>query len=112
MGLNDEREKLRQARAWLAECEISSQHFQAAWDHVWMVMIDAPDFALREEARQLAVEYWQKANGFSLSEHSVNSRKGCPLCGAVRTQQHGSSCPNTQPYDENGNVIVYEAISG
>lgn len=31
--------------------------------------------------------------------------KGCPLCGAVRNGGHGGNCPNTEQYDEQGNVI-------
>jgi hypothetical protein len=31
--------------------------------------------------------------------------KGCPLCGAIRNGGHGGGCPNTEQYDEHGNVI-------
>ena len=31
--------------------------------------------------------------------------RGCPLCGAVRNGGHGGGCPNTERYDEQGNVI-------
>lgn len=32
--------------------------------------------------------------------------RGCPVCGAIRGGGHGGGCPNTQQYDEKGNVIV------
>lgn len=31
--------------------------------------------------------------------------RGCPLCGAIRNGGHGGGCPNTEKYDERGNVI-------
>jgi hypothetical protein len=36
---------------------------------------------------------------------AVTDGKGCPLCGAIRLGGHGGGCPNTEQYDEQGNVI-------
>lgn len=55
MAVNDEREKLRQAKEWLETCEVSSPHFKAAWEHItWLLTHGTLDPAVRAEAQQLA----------------------------------------------------------
>ncbi len=54
MGLNDEAEKLRQAEGWLRDCEVGSQHYKAAWEHVTWLLTYTKDPALREGAQKLA----------------------------------------------------------
>lgn len=54
MGLNDEREKLRQAKEWLTDCEVSSHHFKAAWEHITWILSYAKDPAIRAEAQKIA----------------------------------------------------------
>ena len=54
IGLNDEREKLRQAKLWLKDCDVSSQHFKAAWEHITWQLGHAKDPAVRDEALKIA----------------------------------------------------------
>jgi hypothetical protein len=54
MGLNDESEKLRQAARWLEDCDASSQHSRAAWEHVTHVLTTTADPALRAQAQKIA----------------------------------------------------------
>ena len=54
MGLNDEHEKLRQAKAWLMNCEPASQRYRAAWEHVTYVLTATLYPTLRAEAQEIA----------------------------------------------------------
>lgn len=61
MGLNDEREKLRQAEEWLASSSVRSEQFRSAFDHVTWTYTRAIDLdadrgeqlALRDEAARI-----------------------------------------------------------
>lgn len=54
MGLNDEQEKLRQAREWLETLKLPDMRVTAAWDHVRWVLEHSEDSELRKEAQKLA----------------------------------------------------------
>lgn len=54
MGLNDEGEKLRQAREWLATRRPGSQEWEAAWEHVKWVLRETPDPGIRAQAQVIA----------------------------------------------------------
>ena len=34
MSLNDEKEKLTQARKWISECDVDSDHFRSSCEHL------------------------------------------------------------------------------
>lgn len=55
MGLNDEREKLRQAVAWLGDSDlpVTDEKFKAAWEHVTYVYRTTEDCELRSQAKAL-----------------------------------------------------------
>jgi hypothetical protein len=54
MGLNDESEKLRQAKAWLNDPDAPAEHQAAARDHVMHIIQNSYDMDLRREAMAVA----------------------------------------------------------
>lgn len=56
MGLNDEREKLRQAEMWLANPATPVQR-ESAREYVEWIAATSEDLALRNEAQRLRREY-------------------------------------------------------
>jgi hypothetical protein len=123
MGLNDEREKLRQAQEWLKDCKPTSHQFQAAWEHINDLLCCASDVFLHDEARETADETlrrylvgiewvgWRALGRGGNGQNgdgtwSETDGRGCPVCGQIRGGGHGGGCPNTQRYDEGGNVIA------
>ena len=93
MGLNDEREKFRQAQEWLRSCEPDTQQYKAAWEHLIHLLGSSEDPALLTDAWNFAVDLLGRS---------------CPLCGQIVVLHlgRGGGCLNTLPYDENGNVIT------
>jgi hypothetical protein len=54
MGLNDEREKLRQAEQWMIDCDVNSHHFLAAWEHLtWIYGYARVSRDLKDEAGRI-----------------------------------------------------------
>jgi hypothetical protein len=110
LGLNDEQEKLRQAREWLEACEPTSQQYKAAYEHIGGVLTYAGDTELREQAQEIARALgWFDRGGAGRSGDGTwrpTDGRGCPLCGQIGGGGHGGGCPNTGRYDENGNVIT------
>jgi hypothetical protein len=110
MGLNDEAEKLRQAKTWLLTCEPSSQQYRAAHEHVDWVLTHTQDVALYTEALGIAMALgWFDRGGAGKNGDGSwpkTDGRGCPLCGQIGGGGHGGGCPNTGRYDENGNVIT------
>lgn len=53
MGLNDEREKLRQAEEWLANPNEHAVHRAAAYEFIVYAAGDSPDPEVRKAARDL-----------------------------------------------------------
>ena len=53
MGLNDEAEKLRQAKEWLTNCDVTSQHYHAAWAHVCYVYRSTEDCELKSQSYKI-----------------------------------------------------------
>lgn len=114
MGLNDEQEKLKQAREWLETLKPPDMRVTAAWDHVHWVLEFSEDSELRKEAQKLAATI---ALGRGKTQRGGAGKngdgtwpptdgRGCPLCGQIRGGCHGGGCPNTGRYDEKGNVIT------
>lgn len=98
MGLDDEREKLRQAEQWLAAGDIRGTRYQAALDHVRHVCLMAPaDGTLRQEAAAILRD---------LPPLEVESRVMTYLNG-VRTSE--ISCIYVQLEDISG--TVYAVVS-
>lgn len=56
MGLDDEQEKLRQARAWLCDPAATGEQCEAAFDHVTTVAASTQREDLREQALSLLRE--------------------------------------------------------
>lgn len=54
MGLDDPREKLRQAEEWLATEPRGSAKYGAAWDHLRWVLTKTADSSLRTYAQKIA----------------------------------------------------------
>lgn len=58
MSLNDEREKLRQAKEWLGDSDllVTSEKFLASWDHVCYVYQTTKDCELKSQATKIMTD--------------------------------------------------------
>lgn len=119
MGLNDEAEKLRQADEWLRNCDITSQQWRAAWEHIIQVCGYCKDDSLFREAQRIAggvlsrngvpMPYLIQRGGAGRNGDGTwppTDGRGCPLCGQIRGGGHGGGCTNTLQYDEDGNAVT------
>jgi hypothetical protein len=78
MGLNDEREKLRQAKQWLTEYPAGSEHFDAAREHVLFIRRSSRDVRLRREAQEIVYSILEKVPDLEEQVQSQDYDLGLP----------------------------------